>query len=91
MHSKGIVHRDLKPENILFLTNQPDSEIKIVDFGLSSRFNKERYLKTMVGSSYYVSPGVLMGKYDQRCDNWSLGVILYLLLVGYPPFYDNNK
>ena len=59
MHSKGIVHRDLKPENILFLTNSPDSEIKIVDFGLSNRLNKEKFLKTVVGSSYYVSPGVL--------------------------------
>ncbi|EGR31222.1 hypothetical protein IMG5_115550 [Ichthyophthirius multifiliis] len=46
---------------------------------------------SFVGSSYYVSPGVLQGKYDQRCDNWSLGVLLYLLLVGYPPFYDDNK
>lgn len=65
MHSKGIVHRDLKPENILFTSKEIDSELKIVDFGLSNQFNKsKRELNTVVGSPLYVSPGVLAGKYD---------------------------
>ncbi|EGR32030.1 hypothetical protein IMG5_098660 [Ichthyophthirius multifiliis] len=89
MHSKGIVHRDLKPENILFTTL--NTEVKICDFGLSSFYEKKKDLKTVVGSPLYVAPGVLQGQYDEKCDNWSLGVILYLMLVGYPPFYDDNK
>ncbi|EGR29148.1 protein kinase domain protein [Ichthyophthirius multifiliis] len=91
MHCKGIVHRDLKPENILFSTKNKDSDLKIVDFGLANKFDDKQQLSTMVGTPLYVSPAVLKGKYDKSCDNWSLGVILYILLVGYPPFYGENK
>ena len=96
-HSQGICHRDLKPENILFLNNNPDSPIKIIDFGLSKIFGEIRPLmkgnkfekNTMsarIGTSYYMSPEVLQGNYDNKCDIWSCGVILYILLCGYPPF-----
>lgn len=64
MHSRGIVHRDIKPENILFLNKNPDSEIKIVDFGLSVKCDGQRDLSTMVGTPLYVSPNVLKGRYD---------------------------
>ena len=96
-HSIGICHRDLKPENILFLNNNPDSPIKIIDFGLSKIFGEIRpimkgnkqeknTMSARVGTSYYMSPEVLQGNYDNKCDIWSCGVILYILLCGYPPF-----
>jgi calcium-dependent protein kinase len=64
MHFKGVVHRDLKPENILFATHYPDSELKIIDFGLSNKFSKDEKstLKTMVGTPLYVSPQVCIFK-----------------------------
>lgn len=92
MHSKGIVHRDLKLENILFLDKHPNSEIKLIDFGLSKKCeNEAAELNTMVGTPLYVSPDVLKGKYDKTCDDWSAGVILYILLVGFPPFYGKTR
>ena len=97
-HSQGICHRDLKPENILFLTKDEDSPIKVIDFGLSKIFgdvakNNKQVKKTMqtrVGTAYYVSPEVLKGDYDEKCDIWSAGVILYILLSGDPPFNGEN-
>ena len=90
------MHRDLKPENFLFSDNTPDAEIKLIDFGLSKRFGTtaERKVKlsTVVGTPYYVAPEVLKGDYDNTCDIWSLGIILYIFLCGYPPFEgDSNK
>ena len=94
-HSQGIAHRDLKPENILFLNRNPDSPIKVIDFGLSKIFgnyyNKiNNKMNTKVGTAYYVSPEVLAGIYDEKCDIWSAGVILYILLSGVPPFNGPN-
>ena len=61
----GIVHRDLKPENFLMAEASPDSEVKLIDFGLSKRFfGKEPHMHTMVGTPYYVAPEVLKGDYD---------------------------
>ena len=59
MHKNGIVHRDLKPENVLFESNDPKAELKIIDFGLSNKFNADESLTTMVGTPMYVSPQVL--------------------------------
>ncbi|PFH36004.1 calcium-dependent protein kinase CDPK2A [Besnoitia besnoiti] len=87
LHTNNIMHRDLKPENFLFLDPARDSPLKIIDFGLSCRFKKGEFVSTKAGTPYYVAPQVLQGKYDYRCDAWSLGVILYILLCGYPPFY----
>ncbi|EEA06439.1 calcium-dependent protein kinase, putative [Cryptosporidium muris RN66] len=90
-HEHGIVHRDLKPENFLFLNNQNNAPLKIIDFGLATKFNKNNTtLTTRAGTPYYVAPEVLSGEYDQQCDLWSLGVILYILLCGYPPFYGSS-
>jgi len=87
LHQIGIVHRDLKPENFIMAECSPDSEIKLIDFGLSQRFSgQEQHLHSIVGTPYYVAPEVLRGDYDQKCDVWSLGVIMYILLCGYPPF-----
>ena len=96
-HSQGICHRDLKPENILFLTKDPDSPIKIIDFGLSKIFGEikpimkgnkieKNIMSLRVGTAYYMSPEVLQGNYDNKCDIWACGVILYIMLCGYPPF-----
>lgn len=91
-HNKGICHRDLKPENLLYLYpgTEKDNPIKIIDFGLSQYISKEAKLKTKVGTAYYVSPEILNGKYSEKCDIWSIGVILYVLLSGDPPFNGPN-
>jgi calcium-dependent protein kinase len=106
LHEHGICHRDLKPENFIFSDKSQDAEIKLIDFGLSKRFgpnaandhaglgtvSMEDKMHTIVGTPYYVAPEVLMGNYDFSCDVWSLGVILFIMLCGYPPFEgDNNK
>ena len=94
LHINGICHRDLKLENFIFSHKGSDAEIKIIDFGLSKRYNPIQVsdLSTIVGTALYVAPEVLQGKYDYRCDYWSLGVVMYTLLGGYPPFFgENNK
>ena len=89
-HSAGIVHRDLKPENILFEDKSEDARLKIIDFGTSQHFNPDEKMKRFIGTSYYIAPEVIDKNYDQKCDVWSLGVILYIMLCGYPPFYAKN-
>jgi serine/threonine protein kinase len=88
MHGRGIAHRDIKPENILFDTADDDSPVRIIDFGLSSRHDPDTDapMSSLVGTPYYIAPEVLLGRYDRRCDLWSVGVIAYVLLCGYPPF-----
>merc|ERR1719220_2049993 len=89
MHESHVCHRDLKPENFLFVTKDPidKSLLKIIDFGLSCKFEPAQVLTTKAGTPYYVAPQVLAGKYDQLSDLWSVGVIMYVLLCGYPPFF----
>jgi serine/threonine protein kinase len=107
LHSLGIVHRDLKPENILFESERDDDDdesgycdhfatnsIRLIDFGLSIEHNIKvdgEYLTDTVGTSYYMSPEVIMGKYTKSCDIWSVGIITYILLCGYPPFNGENE
>jgi len=88
MHGKRVCHRDLKPENILLLTRDPleRNTLKVVDFGVSCTFKPGQELRTPVGTVHYISPQVLNGRYDNSADLWSCGVILYVLLCGYPPF-----
>lgn len=91
LHLKNICHRDLKPENILFEYKGKKPEIKVIDFGLSKYFTeKSKIMTTKIGTPYYISPEILEGKYDKNCDMWSLGVITYIMLCGYPPFNSRN-
>jgi len=95
MHAHGIVHRDLKPENFL-LTKKgvpvDQNTLKVIDFGISKRFNCSKgegapTMMTRAGTAYYIAPEVIAGKgYNEKCDVWSAGVILYILLSGSPPF-----
>lgn len=85
-HQKNIVHRDLKPENILFESKKPTANLKVIDFGTSRKFDSQKKLTKRLGTPYYIAPEVLMKNYDEKCDIWSCGVILYILLCGYPPF-----
>lgn len=90
-HSMGVMHRDLKPENFLFLSRDDASPLKATDFGLSVFFKPGDVFKDLVGSAYYVAPEVLRRKYGAEVDIWSVGVILYILLSGVPPFWAENE
>ena len=87
-HGMKIVHRDLKPENILIVERDKNGmpRIKIADFGTSKMLEKGAVIRKLVGSSYYIAPEVLKKHYDEKCDIWSCGVIMYILLSGRPPF-----
>eukprot|EP00549_Striatella_unipunctata_P000632 CAMPEP_0118690010 /NCGR_PEP_ID=MMETSP0800-20121206/9826_1 /TAXON_ID=210618 ORGANISM="Striatella unipunctata, Strain CCMP2910" /NCGR_SAMPLE_ID=MMETSP0800 /ASSEMBLY_ACC=CAM_ASM_000638 /LENGTH=552 /DNA_ID=CAMNT_0006587509 /DNA_START=405 /DNA_END=2063 /DNA_ORIENTATION=+ len=91
LHSRNICHRDLKLENwVLESGKDVWSSLKLIDFGLSTHFTPGHKLSRVVGSSYYVAPEVLKKAYTEACDLWSLGVIVYMLLSGAPPFYGKN-
>ena len=95
LHSKNIMHRDIKPENIMFTKkiNKKNNkyEIKLIDFGTAKTFIKGKKETKFIGTSYYIAPEVLKESYDQKCDVWSCGVIMYILLCGYPPFNGNTN
>ena len=93
LHSHNIVHRDLKLENILIqeiekskTTGEDLFNIKIIDFGTARIFDNKKKPQSIVGSSYYIAPEVLNQKYGKECDLWSVGVILYMFIVGHAPF-----
>jgi len=94
LHELGIVHRDLKPENLMW---NKDGVLKITDFGLSiyedSPEQIHAKMSTVCGTEVYAAPEILndvIENYNEECDLWSLGVILYQILCGYPPFVDSN-
>lgn len=86
LHEHKIVHRDIKAENIMLESNEIDAEIKIIDFGLSKKYNSTQKMHAKTGTPYYVSPEVINGEYDEKCDIWSIGIVAYLLLSGVLPF-----
>jgi calcium-dependent protein kinase len=90
-HNMNIIHRDLKPENIL-IERKIDNKysIKIIDFGTAKLHEKNKNEKKVIGSSYYIAPEVLYESYNYKCDLWSCGVILYILLSGKAPFSDKS-
>jgi calcium-dependent protein kinase len=89
-HKLGIVHRDLKPENILLESKNPAASIKVIDFGSSTLVNDSKTIRGCFGTCSYIAPEVLTGKYTEKCDIWSCGVIMYILLCGKSPFPGNN-
>ena len=96
-HAQNVVHRDLKPENVLFQNTTEEATMKIIDFGLSRVFDQhsvtssaKELMHTRVGTPYYIAPEVIGRNYGPECDLWSIGVILYILLCGYPPFWGDS-
>mmetsp|Transcript_30952 Transcript_30952/g.45762 ORF Transcript_30952/g.45762 Transcript_30952/m.45762 type:complete len:345 (-) Transcript_30952:103-1137(-) len=91
-HDNQVAHRDLKPENLLLFSEDDDSTVKIADFGFAKKVRAPQSLTTQCGTPGYVAPEILEGiAYDTMADMWSVGVILYILLGGYPPFIENNQ
>lgn len=106
LHSHNVAHRDLKPENFLLAKKGKtkgksdgvplqDNTLKVIDFGIAKKFNKASEplpFRTKAGTPYYIAPEILStkGRYDEKCDIWSCGVILFILLTGVPPFSGDN-
>ena len=93
LHDNKILHRDIKLENIMISNIEKDNKtgedlfwVKIIDFGTAKIFEKNKKERDVVGSSYYIAPEVLKQNYNEKCDTWSVGVILYMMLVGRAPF-----
>lgn len=91
LHSNGVIHRDLKPENIMIESDEESGKeffnIKLIDFGTSDILKRNKMLTKQIGTSFYIAPDVLKNSYNEKCDLWSCGVILFILLSGTPPFY----
>ena len=98
LHENNILHRDLKPENILISKIERDLKdnkeyfwIQIIDFGTAKIFENDKDENSIVGTPYYIAPEVLNKHYNEKCDTWSVGVILYMFLVGRAPFDGENR
>lgn len=90
-HQLGVMHRDIKPENFLLTDRSEQAVIKAADFGLCTYFQPGQRFRHIVGSAYYVAPEVLQKNYSYEADMWSLGVVLYILLCGLPPFWGDTE
>jgi len=91
LHNIDIVHRDLKPENLLLKRADDDLEVALADFGLSKIVGQQMMMQTACGTPSYVAPEVLNASgYGKEVDMWSIGVITYILLCGFPPFYGDT-
>ena len=92
IHDNRVVHRDLKPENLLLESKNDDANVKIADFGFAQRLEDNQLLKDQCGTPGYVAPEIIRMKlYDTKVDMWSIGVISYIILAGYPPFYSEDQ
>mmetsp|Transcript_76222 Transcript_76222/g.105436 ORF Transcript_76222/g.105436 Transcript_76222/m.105436 type:complete len:211 (+) Transcript_76222:303-935(+) len=92
-HSLDIIHRDIKPENLLLSSKDPElAQVKVADFGMARFVSVDTLAQTTCGTPGYVAPEILMQKpYGKECDFWSIGVVLYILLSGMPPFYHEDN
>jgi calcium-dependent protein kinase len=95
LHEQGIAHCDLKPENFVFKSGDPKHKdyntLKLIDFGMAKVVHWRKYLRKLVGTPYYIAPECLEGRYNEGCDMWSIGVVLFVMIFGFPPFYDDTK
>mmetsp|Transcript_17257 Transcript_17257/g.49899 ORF Transcript_17257/g.49899 Transcript_17257/m.49899 type:complete len:703 (+) Transcript_17257:129-2237(+) len=92
MHEAGVAHRDLKPQNLLLTSKNDDAHIKVTDFGFARRVHSPRSLTSRCGTPTFVAPEILKNiPHDQSADLWSVGVVVYILLVGYPPFMKDTQ
>ena len=88
LHAKGVVHRDIKSENMIY----DGRRVKIIDFGTSRHYDPLKHMGELKGTVYYVAPEVISKKYTEKCDIWSTGILLFILLTGTPPFVgDRDK
>ena len=86
------MHRDLKPENLLLEEHKAYDQVKLIDFGTSKKFkSSDLPITQMVGTPYYIAPEVIKKNYNEKCDLWSAGVIMFILLSGQPPFGGRNE
>lgn len=99
-HRNKITHRDLKPENFMFKNKEKGSTLKLIDFGLSRKFYKSEMgfetsqllrMKSKVGTEHYMAPEIIKRNYSNSCDVWSAGVLLYIMLCGWPPFDGDSE
>lgn len=91
-HNNKIIHRDINPENILISERNKNCypTIKLTNFNISRILNKDELLTKVIGSTYYIAPEVLNKCYNEKCDEWSCGIIMYILIFGRFPFVGNN-
>lgn len=87
----GVIHRDIKFQNILFADEDDITSLKLIDFGLSAQINnKKTSISKAMGTAVYLAPEVILGEYDEKVDIWSVGVIIYYMFNGVPPFQGRN-
>lgn len=91
LHSIGVMHRDIKPENILVYTENNEVQVKIIDFGLSTFFTQGEIKKYKCGTLGYMAPEIFYGRYTEKVDVWSVGVITFAYLTGKLPFFSDSK
>jgi len=95
VHKSNVIHRDIKPENLLLRNEDDDTDLILSDFGFSKTFKKDGFMSTKCGTPEYVAPEIILlnhsySSYGTKVDMWSVGVIAYIILCGYPPFPFND-